>query len=84
MDSSFELLTMTEAARVLRVETSTIREWRLRGKFPFLFCKIAGRVLVHRRDLEALIEQGKNRLTVTAQRNLCPQGSTTKTTGGSR
>jgi excisionase family DNA binding protein len=68
MDSSVELLTLTEAARVLRVEASTIREWRLRGKFPTLFCKIAGRVLVHRRDLEALIEQGKGRMTVTAQK----------------
>jgi excisionase family DNA binding protein len=64
MDLNIELLTMTEAARVLRVETSTIRGWRLRGRYPDLFVQVGGRVLVPRRELEVLIEQGKNRTAV--------------------
>jgi hypothetical protein len=64
MDMNIELLTMTEAARVLRVETSTVRGWRLRGLYPDLFVRVGGRVLVRRCDLETLIE-GKNRMTGT-------------------
>jgi len=74
MDSSVELLTLTEAARVLRVEASTIHEWRLRGKFSGMFCKIGGRVLVHRRGLDELIDQAKGRMTVATQRNAVDGG----------
>jgi excisionase family DNA binding protein len=71
---NIELLTMTEAARVLRVESSTIRGWRLRGQFPALFVKVGGRVLIPRVELERLIEQSR---PFTAQSE---HGSTTKGT----
>jgi len=70
MDSNLELLTLSEAGRVLRVGESTIRGWRLSGRYPALFVKVGGRVLISRRALEDLIEQGKNRTTGTAQRSL--------------
>jgi hypothetical protein len=52
-----ELLTMAEVARTLRLAVSTLRSWRLQGKF-LTFRKIGGRVLVHRADLVRLIEGG--------------------------
>jgi excisionase family DNA binding protein len=55
MDSTVELLTIAEAAKVLRVAVSTMRSWRLQGKF-LVFRKIGGRVLVHRDDLAQFIE----------------------------
>jgi excisionase family DNA binding protein len=51
-----ELLTLAEAARVLRLAVSTLRSWRLQGKF-LTFRKIGGRVLIHRDDLARLIER---------------------------
>jgi excisionase family DNA binding protein len=55
MDSTVELLTIAEAAKVLRVAVSTMRSWRLQRKF-LVFRKIGGRVLVHRDDLARFIE----------------------------
>jgi excisionase family DNA binding protein len=69
MNLNIELLTLAEAAHALRLGESTLRGWRLRGRYPDLFVRVGGRVLVRRCDLEALIEQGKNHLTGTAQRN---------------
>jgi len=60
MDSTIELLTLPETAQVLRLKVSTIRAWRLQGKF-LSFRKIGGRVLVHRRDLDAFIERAKSK-----------------------
>jgi excisionase family DNA binding protein len=71
MDFIEPLLTVSEAAVALGVEASTIRGWRQRGEFPSLFRKIGGKVLIPRRELESLIERGKNRTAV---------GSTTKGT----
>jgi excisionase family DNA binding protein len=53
-----ELLTLAEAAKVLRVKISTIRSWKLQKTF-LAFRKIGGRVLVHRDDLSRFIEQAK-------------------------
>jgi excisionase family DNA binding protein len=52
------LLTMKEAAALLRVKLSTIRSWKLQGKF-LTFRKIGGRVLVHKDDIARYIENAK-------------------------
>jgi excisionase family DNA binding protein len=52
------LLTIPEAAKVLRVAVSTLRAWKLQGKF-LTFRKIGGRILVHRDDIARFIEAGK-------------------------
>lgn len=52
-----ELLTIPEAAALLRLRPSTLRDWRYqRRKLPFL--KFSRRVFVRRSDVEALIESG--------------------------
>ena len=52
-----DLLTIEEAAGLLRLKPSTLRDWRYqRRKLPFL--KFSRRVFVRRRDVEALIESG--------------------------
>jgi excisionase family DNA binding protein len=52
------LLTIPEAAKVLRVAVSTLRAWKLQGKF-LTFRKIGGRILVHRDDIARFIDAGK-------------------------
>jgi excisionase family DNA binding protein len=52
------LLTMQEAAVLLRIKLSTIRAWKLHGKF-LAFRKIGGRVLVHKDDIQRFISQSK-------------------------
>jgi excisionase family DNA binding protein len=55
IDDSSELLTLPEVARKARVKVSTLRAWRLsRRNLPFV--KLAGKVLVRRKDLDAFIE----------------------------
>ena len=49
------LLTIPEAARLLRLTVSTLRSWRLAGKF-LRFCKIGGKVLILRSDLMQFID----------------------------
>ena len=49
------LLTLPEAAKLLRLKVSTLRAWRLQRKIPFR--KIGGRILMHRDDIARLIEQ---------------------------
>ena len=56
------LLTMAEAAQLLRLRPSTLRAWRLAKKF-LTFRKIGGRVLVARKDVESLIERSASKLT---------------------
>jgi excisionase family DNA binding protein len=53
-----QLLTLGEAAAILRVKISTIRAWRLQRKH-LTFRKLGGKVLVHKNDIERLIERGK-------------------------
>ena len=49
-----DLLTVQEAADLLRLQVSTIRAWVLQRKIPFV--KLGGkRVLFRRQDIEALI-----------------------------
>lgn len=52
--SETELLTLPEAAKMLRVKVSTLRAWRTAQKLPFV--KLNGKVLLRRSDLERLIE----------------------------
>jgi excisionase family DNA binding protein len=52
------LLTIPEAAKLLRVTVSTLRAWKLQGKF-LTFRKIGGRVLVHRDDIQRFIDKAK-------------------------
>jgi excisionase family DNA binding protein len=53
-----ELLTLDEAATILRLKLSTLRAWRLKRK-ALTFRKIGGKVLVHRADVNRLIEKSK-------------------------
>ena len=50
---SGELLTIPEAAGLLRIKPSTVRAWVLRRKIPF--CKIGRLVRIRRCDVEALL-----------------------------
>jgi excisionase family DNA binding protein len=52
------LLTLPEAAKVLRVSLSTLRAWKLQSKF-LTFRKIGGRILVHKDDIARFIDAGK-------------------------
>jgi excisionase family DNA binding protein len=51
-----DLLTLAEAARLLRLKISTLRAWRLQRKIAF--CKIGGRVVIRRVDIERFISAG--------------------------
>jgi excisionase family DNA binding protein len=54
MSEPSDLLTVREAAGLLRLKVSTIRAWVLQRRVPFV--KLGGkRVLFRRQDLEALI-----------------------------
>jgi excisionase family DNA binding protein len=48
-----ELLTITEAASLLRLKPSTIRAWVLRRKLPYV--KVGRRVRIQRVEVDALI-----------------------------
>jgi excisionase family DNA binding protein len=53
-ESRSDLLTVTEAASMLRLQISTIRSWVLKRQVPFV--KLGGkRVFFRRSDLEALV-----------------------------
>jgi excisionase family DNA binding protein len=47
------LLTLPEAAPLLRLKVSTLRAWVLRRKLPYI--KMGARVLLRRADIDALI-----------------------------
>jgi excisionase family DNA binding protein len=48
-----ELLTIPEAASLLRLRPSTIRAWVLRRKVPY--CKVGRLVRIRRADVDSLI-----------------------------
>jgi len=48
-----DLLTLPEAAPLLRLKVSTLRAWVFRRKLPYL--KIGSRVLLRRADVDAFI-----------------------------
>jgi excisionase family DNA binding protein len=48
-----ELLTIPEAAGLLRLKPSTLRAWILRRKMPF--CKVGRLVRIRRADVDALV-----------------------------
>jgi excisionase family DNA binding protein len=50
-----ELLTIAEAASLLRLKPSTVRAWVLRRKMPF--CKVGRLVRIRRADVRAFIER---------------------------
>jgi excisionase family DNA binding protein len=54
MNALPDLLTLPEAAKVLRIQVSTIKAWRL-AKKHLAFRKIGGKVLVHRDDIERFV-----------------------------
>jgi excisionase family DNA binding protein len=51
--SETDLLTLTEAAPLLRLKVSTLRAWIFRRKLPYV--KLGARVLLRRADVDALI-----------------------------
>lgn len=53
MQANESLLTVPEAADILRLKPSTIRAWILHRKIAYL--KLGGRVFLRRSDCEALI-----------------------------
>jgi excisionase family DNA binding protein len=50
------LLTLGEAAKLLRIKVSTLRAWHLLRK-NLSFCKIGGRVFIRRVDVDAFIQR---------------------------
>ena len=50
-----DLLTLAEAAKLLRLKPSTIRAWILRRKLPY--CKVGRLVRIRRADVEAFISE---------------------------
>ena len=50
-----ELLTIAEAAAMLRLRPSTVRAWILRRKVPY--CKVGRLVRIRRADVEAIVAQ---------------------------
>jgi excisionase family DNA binding protein len=58
------LLTVGEAAQLLRLKPSTIRDWILKRRIPFV--KISRRVFLRRADIEDLISNS----VVPASRSL--------------
>jgi excisionase family DNA binding protein len=48
-----ELLTIPEAASLLRLRPSTLRAWRQQARIPVV--KLGGRVFIRKSDAEALI-----------------------------
>lgn len=53
MHNTCELLTVNEAAAILRLRPSTVRAWVLRRKIPYV--KLGARVFIKRSDLESLL-----------------------------
>jgi excisionase family DNA binding protein len=51
-----ELLTLSEAAELLRLKVSTLRAWRIQRRLRFH--KVGGRVLLKRGDIQEFIESG--------------------------
>jgi len=49
-----QLLSVAEAAQVLRLQPSTIRAWILKRKIQYL--KLGGRVFLRKADCDALID----------------------------
>lgn len=53
MQPTHDLLTLPEAASLLRLKVSTLRAWRSQHRIPFV--KLGRRVFICRSDAEALI-----------------------------
>jgi excisionase family DNA binding protein len=50
-----DLLSVDESAAFLKLKTSTLRDWILTRRIPFV--KLGRRVFLRRQDLESLIER---------------------------
>ena len=57
LDPQNELLTLPEAAKVLRVKVSTLRAWRAQRRLPFH--KVGGKILLKRGDIQHFIDASK-------------------------
>lgn len=55
MNIEGDLLTVTETARILRLQPSTIRKWLLDKRLAHV--KLGRRVFLRRADLDALLER---------------------------
>jgi len=55
MQPEVDLLTVPEAAQLLRIRPSTVRKWLLERKLAHV--KLGGRVFLRRADLTALLEK---------------------------
>ena len=51
-----ELLTIDEAASLMRIKPATVRDWIWKKKIAYV--KFSGRVFIRRSDVEALIQAG--------------------------
>jgi excisionase family DNA binding protein len=59
LEKPFQLLTIEEAAELLRTPVSTLRYWRHMNKGPKA-ARIGGRIMYRQDDLESWIEQQFN------------------------
>lgn len=55
-ESPIDLMTVEEVAKRLRMRPSTIRDWILKRRIPFV--KFSRRVFLRRGDIEGLIAKG--------------------------
>jgi excisionase family DNA binding protein len=60
------LLTVDEAAQIIRHRPSTVRAWILKKKIPYI--KLARRVFIRRSDIEALIQASVVPATTTVKK----------------
>lgn len=54
MATEIDLLTLSEASKLLRVKIATLRAWRAQRRLPFL--KLGGKILLRRGDIQKFIE----------------------------
>jgi len=57
------MCTIPEASEVVKISQKTLRNWRSSGKYPALFVKIGGRVLVDLSEFTRMIERQRVRNT---------------------
>jgi len=67
-----ELLTICEAASLLRIKPATVRDWIWKKKIAYV--KFSGRVFIRRSDVDALIQASIVPAT-TSRTEKAPSGS---------
>jgi excisionase family DNA binding protein len=71
-DQASDLLTVPEAAALLRLKPSTIRSWTCQRRIPFV--KLGRLVRIRRSDAEALVESSVIRATPATARPASAKG----------